>query len=216
MGLVRVLLVLGGIGASIPASAAPATVDGVTFSDELGGFVLERVDGHGSLDDPFIVTEQLTSQDGGVLVIRASPTFGNHIASFHSIGLALTKVVENRTDRAWPSFEIELQSKLGTPSDDQDGLSFGQGSTAGRPFTSTSFARVEVLDRPYDRITLTDGKVPVGAQTVIRFVLSESVPLQTVYLVQRPGQPIVERAVRPSDAQWAALSSQDRRPGRRP
>ena len=35
--------------------AASLTVDGVTFSDELGGFVLEGVTGSGSMDDPFII-----------------------------------------------------------------------------------------------------------------------------------------------------------------
>jgi hypothetical protein len=41
------------------ACAASLTVTGVTFSDELGGLVLERVTGEGSLHDPFVIAERI-------------------------------------------------------------------------------------------------------------------------------------------------------------
>jgi hypothetical protein len=175
------------------ASAAQVTVAGVVFSDELGGLVLERVTGQGSLDDPFVVVERLTQADGGTLLMRIDPTFGNRIGTLHAIGLALTKVVENATNFAWTSFELELQSKLGQPSDYGDGLAFGQGADAGRPFTATGFAGVKILDEPYDRVELSDGKIPIGAQTIARVVISEAVPLPVIYLVQRPIRPIASR-----------------------
>ena len=114
------------------ASGATISVNGVTFSDELGGFVLERA-------------------SGGTLEFQIDQDFGNRIGSPHLWGFALIKVIENATVLPWESFELELQSKLGVPSDYWDGLSFGQGSQAGRPFTAQGFSRVTIVDEPYDR-----------------------------------------------------------------
>ena len=170
--------------------AASLTVDGVTFSDELGGFVLEGVTGSGSMDDPFVVVERMTSASGGILRFRMDPAFGNRIGSQHTIGFALIKVIENATDFTWNSFELELQSQLGVPSDYADGLSFGQGSTVGRPFTSLEFARVKMIDEPYDQVEFEDGKVSVGGHTTLRIVITESMPLSDAYLAQRPTRPL--------------------------
>jgi hypothetical protein len=194
------------------AFAAQVTVAGVVFSDELGGFVLERVSGEGSLDDPFIVVERLTNPGGATLLMRIDPAFGNRIGTAHALGLALTKVVENATDFAWTSFELELQSKLGRASDYGDGLSFGQGSNAGRPFTATGFARVTIADEPYDRVEISDGKVPVGAQSIMRVAVSESVPLQEVYLAQRPVRPVAGASDHPSTPPLAHLGNAGAQP----
>ena len=182
--LVAVLLV-----PAEPAWAASLTVDGVTFSDELGGFVLEGVTGGGSMDDPFVV-ERMTSASGGILRFSMDPAFGNRIESQHTIGFALIRVIENATDFTWNSFELELQSQLGVPSDYADGLSFGQGSTVGRPFTSLEFPRVRMMDEPYDQVEFEDGKVLVGGHTTLRIVITESMPLSDAYLAQRPTRPL--------------------------
>ena len=172
------------------ACAASFTVAGVAFSDDLGGFVLERVSGQGSMDDPFVLVERMTDPNGGTLEFHVDPAFGNRIGSFHSIGFALIKIVTNATSLPWDSFELELQSKLGVPSDDWDGLSFGQGSQAGRPFTGTGFGRARIIDEPYDRVEFDQGKIPIRGQTALRFVISESLPLAVAYLLQRPMKPI--------------------------
>ena len=172
------------------AEAGILSVGGVSFSDELGGFVLERLTGEGTLADPFIVTERITDSDGCTLVIRVDPLYGNQIGTQHAIGFALTKVVENGTRIAWTSFELELQSTQGVPSSYSDGLSFGQGSSAGRPFTASGFEQVTLIDEPYDRIEYDKGKIAVGGQGTLRLVVTESLPLATAYLVQRPRRPV--------------------------
>jgi hypothetical protein len=177
--------------------AASITIAGVTFSDELGGFVLEGVSGQGSMDDPFVLVERMTDPNGGTLAFRVDPAFGNKIGTAHSIGFALIKVVQNATNLAWDSFQIELQSKLGVPSDYADGLSFGQGSRAGRPFTGTGFGRVVIVDEPYDRVEFDEGRVPIGGQTTLRFVISESQPLDVAYLLQHPIKPLAQVPPRP-------------------
>jgi len=185
---------------TFPASAHAATfsLNGVTFSDKLGGFVLERVSGQGSMDDPFVIVERMTNAAGGILEFQVDPAYGNKINSQHSIGFALIKVIENGTGFTWNAFELELQSKLGTPSDYADGLSFGQASTAGRPFTAKGFSQVTVLDEPYDRIDFEEGKIRAGGEVTLRFVITESLPLTVAYLAQRPINPLAEIYPRPS------------------
>jgi hypothetical protein len=181
-----------------PATCASFYVNGVTFSDKLGGFILESVTGQGSLTDPFVVVERMTSRNGGILLFRATPTIGNQIGSFDRIGFALVKVIENGTGHVWSSFELELQSILGVPSDNRDELSFGQGSDAGRPFTAMGFARVTIIDEPYDRIEYEEGNIPPGGRAVLRLVISQPTSLHEAYLAQRPSGPVASLTARPS------------------
>jgi hypothetical protein len=188
--LTWLLVALSQAALSATAQSEPRSVQGVTFSDRLGGFILERATGTGSMDDPFVLFERMTDTNGGTLAFTVPVGFGNRIGSQHVIGFALIKVIENATDQPWSSFELELQSKLGVPSDDSDGLSFGQGSTAGRPFTAAGFADVIVQDTPYDRIELDQGKILPGGRIALHFVITESNPLGEAYLLQRPTKPV--------------------------
>ena len=167
-------------------------VNGVTFSDRLGGFILEKVSGEGSLNDPFVLVEKMMDSNGGTLSFRVQPEFGNRIDSQHVIGFAIIKVIENATDLPWTSFDLELQSQLGVPSGDPDGLSFGQGSNAGRPFAADGFDKVSIVDQPYDRVEFDHGRISIGGHVTLRIVISESMSLGEVYLVQRPGKPVAE------------------------
>jgi hypothetical protein len=179
------------------ANGASFSVNGITFSDELGGFALEKVTGEGSMDDPFVLVERITDPNGGTLLFRVDPAFGNRIGSQHLIGFAVIKVVENGTSFPWTSFELELQSKRGVPSDYFDGLSFGQGSDAGRPFTAEGFDRVVVIDEPYDRIEFDHGRIAINGKATFRFVISESLSMHEAYLLQRPTRPIASRSASP-------------------
>jgi hypothetical protein len=184
--------------------AASFSVNGITFSDRLGGFVLEKVTGEGSMDDPFVLVERMTDSNGGTLSLSVDPAFGNRIASMHSIGFAVIKVIQNATELPWNSFELELQSKLGTPSDYYDGLSFGQGSNAGRPFTAEGFDQVRIEDEPYDRVQFEHGRIPIDGQVTLRFVISETTPLSEAYLLQRPGKPVADRSPAAADRRLAS------------
>ena len=190
------MLAAGFFALALQAQGATISVNGVTFSDELGGFVLERVSGQGSMDDPFVIVERMTSFAGGTLEFRIDPAFGNRVGSQHDIGFAVIKVVENATEFPWDAFEIELQSKLGVPSDYSDGLSFGQGSKAGRPFTANGFSRVTIVDEPYDRVEFEEGRIPRGGQATLRFVITESALLPSAYLAQKPVKPLAANVPR--------------------
>jgi hypothetical protein len=180
---------------SVPCPVAESvslSVNGVTFSDKMGGLILEEVTGEGSMDDPFVLVERLMDPNGGTLSFQAEPRFGNRIGSQHAIEFSVIKVIENATNLPWTSFELELQSQLGIPSDYFDGLSFGQGSDAGRPFTASSFDQVTVTDEPFDRVEFDHGRVPIGGRVTLRFIISESEPLGEAYLLQRPSKPVAE------------------------
>jgi hypothetical protein len=132
------------------AAAAPMSIGGLTFSDELGGFSILTATGSGTIDNPFVVVEEMDSLQDTVLVIRGlAPDFGNRIGTQHLTGFALKKEVINSTGCDWNLFTIELRKRLDVPSPYGDGLSSGQGSPIGRPFTSSTFAACDVTDEPY-------------------------------------------------------------------
>jgi hypothetical protein len=83
------------------------------------------------------------------------------------------------------------------PSDYNDGLSFGRGSSAGRPFTATGFEQVTLIDEPYDRIEFDKGKILVGSSATFKFVITETMPIQVAYLEQRPRRPVAEESTFP-------------------
>lgn len=171
--------------------AQPMTTSGITFSDAGGGFTIIAVSGSGSSDDPFIVVEEITGPSAAVLIIEGlSLSFGNRIGTLHPTGLALRKILHNRTPFVWTFVDFELQQNFGVYSDYLDGLSFGQGSSAGRPFTSSRFGEVNELDEPLDSITFHGGDLRPGESAVFDFVITDTTPVQRFYLVQRPSRPI--------------------------
>lgn len=174
-----------------PVRAATFTAGGLTFSDELGGFRLLEVSGSGTLDDPFVVVEEVTDGATAILVIRGlSGAYGNHIGSHHLAGFALTKVVINRTTTAWSRYEVELREVLENQSPYGDGLSFGQGGTVGRPFLATGFAGNQEIDEPYDSVVFGSGMVRPGEAATFALVVTDTTPASPIYVVQAPMQEV--------------------------
>jgi hypothetical protein len=175
-------------GLAGPAEARSLTANGLTFSDEMGGFTLEAVHGTGTPDDPFEVVETVTGPQNPVLVVRGLDTvaFGNLIGSQHGTGFAMRKIVTNRTDHRWLRYQVELRKELNQQSDYGDGLSFGQGATAGRVEGSEPFRSHQDIDEPFDAIVFTDGEVPIGGRARLDFVVTDTLPGPVFYLLQEP------------------------------
>jgi hypothetical protein len=172
---------------AVPGAAAPLSAAGITFSDELGGFTLVSVSGSGTIDDPFVVVEEITGPQEAVLVISGfSSTFGNRVGTHHLTGFALKKVVTNRTDDVWNLFEMELRETLAHRSPYGDGLSFGQASAVGRPFTSSTFAINHEVDEPYDSVAFRDGSVRPGEAVSFNLIVTDTSPVSPFLLLQQP------------------------------
>lgn len=174
----------------------PMTVDGVTFSDAYGGFRIASVSGSGSLDDPFVVVEEITGPTSAVLIIEGiGPDFGNRVGTLHHTGFALRKIVHNNTPFIWTFMEFELQQILGISSDYLDGLSFGQGSTTGKPFTSNRFDEFMERDEPIDSIIFDGGYLRPGQSAVFNIIITDTTPIPMFFLIQQPNRPTVELSV---------------------
>lgn len=193
-----VLAVLMGLaGAPGTAAAASFSVGGLSFSDELGGFTLLDVSGAGTLDDPFVVVEEVTDQSAAILVIRGlSTAYGNRIGSHHVAGLALTKIVINRTATAWSRYELELREVVEAHSPYGDGLSFGQGGQAGRPFLATGFTGNQEIDEPYDSVVFGGGLIRPGEAATLSVVVTDTTPTSPIYVVQQPMQEVAAAQLR--------------------
>jgi hypothetical protein len=180
-----------GCGWGLPASADPVALEGLTFSDELGGLEIVEARGRGSLEDPFVLVEDVTADGPAILVIRGmTHRFGNRIRSHHEIGFALTKIVRNRTEQPWSLFNLELRELLDSASPFGDGLSFGQATDAGRPFRSDRFAESLETREPFDGVQFYDGLVPPGASVAISVVVTDTTPRWEFYLLQSQDSPL--------------------------
>jgi len=194
-------LLIAGTGAEI-SQAAPLTLEGITFSDELGGVEIKEGWGTGTIDDPFVLVEEITERGPAILVVRGmTNVFGNRIRSHHEVGFALTKIVHNRTAQNWTQFDLELREFVDHPSPFGDGLSFGQASKAGRPFTADSFADNIETREPYDNVAFFDGNVAPGETVVMTVVVTDTTPRIEFFLLQKRDSPL---AALPGDPQVAA------------
>ncbi len=173
------------------AMAGGFLVNGLLFTDEEGGFTLLSASGIGTLEDPFVIVEEITEMRPAALVIRGlSPAWGNRIPTNHPAGFVIRKVIINRTELAWDSYDHELQIQRGVPSDIYDGLSFGQGSEVARPFRSDRFARNTTHDEPRDFINYHDGQVAPGESVTFEFVITATSNVAQFYIVQDPNRPL--------------------------
>ena len=186
------------IAVGSPVAAEPITLNGITFSDEVGGFVLVDGWGSGTLDDPFVIVERVTDDAPAILVVRDfSAAFGNPARTQHLAGFVMTKVVINATSNAWQSYELQLQELLGQDSTYGDGLSFGQSPSGARSFSSDLYRDMIAIDEPLDGVTFRQGVVRPGGQVSFRFFVTDNTPQSVFYLVQSREQPIVMAPIRP-------------------
>jgi hypothetical protein len=142
--------------------------------------------GTGTLLDPIVLSETITSLDATISIGGMLAFNQNLIGSTHTVGFALTKVITNASGSDWTFFDNELQVDLGVPSPDFDGLSFGQGCAACRPFTGDLLPVVneEIILR--DFVNFSGGTVPNGGVLTLSFVVTDYEPRDLVYLRERP------------------------------
>jgi len=186
IGTVAAMLCMG-----VGAIADPLTVEGITFSDELGNFRLVSVTGKGSMADPFVVTEEIVGPQDPILVIRDfTREFGNRVGTQHTAAFAMVKVVTNRTNKTWQGFQVELREIQNRPSTYEDGLSFGQASDVADQYVQSSLPHSQRLDEPEDSLGFGGADIPPGGTATFRFIISDMSPTYRFFVVQRPQQPL--------------------------
>src|SRR5262245_57094239 len=168
------------------------TKDGMSFSDEQGGFALKSVTGHGSLDDPYVITEDVFGPQQSILVIRGMKQAGNRIGTHHIAGIAVTKIVFNRSKDVWQNYQLELREVLTRHSPYEDGLSFAQNTVISGSFTVSSFPDLQRYDEPQDTLGWSGKSVPPGDSASFTFLITDMSPVDKFYLFQKPLQPVSE------------------------
>ncbi len=164
-----------------------------SFSDELGGFVIEDARGAGTKADPIVVRETLLSATPVTLVIRTT----RPIRPFDNSGLYANGILylrieaRNGAGQGWVEFEFELQEQIGQPSVFGDGLSFDQREGKAGTVSSDSFATYDRDFEPYDRLLFRDGKVDPGARAGFSLLITDYTPKRQFYLVQDPRIPTI-------------------------
>lgn len=199
-GLAPVLLALLPVGWAGPcrsAVGAPLLAAGLEFSDEEGGVVLHDAFGSGSPEDPITLVEDITEDGPAVVTVRGMRTaFGNRatgslgVGSGHGVGFVLVKIVRNRTDRPWHSFEMELRELKGRPSTFEDGLSFGQAMGGERVFGSDRFDAMRQTDEPLDSVVFSGATIQPGESVTVRVVVTDFSPNWQFYILQRRDAPL--------------------------
>ncbi len=172
------------------ATATSLTVEGLTFSDELGGFKLLDVTGEGSRDNPFVVVEEIDDTGPAILTIYGlDADFGNRVGTQHVTGFAMTKIAINRSGRSWLQYHLELREVNRYSSPYTDGLSFGQGSSA-RDYVSSAFPSIELTDEPIDALGFSGGWVPEGGKASFSFFVTDASPVARILLLQEAYDPL--------------------------
>ena len=164
--------------------------DGLSFSDEGGGFTLKSVTGHGSLDDPYVIVEDVVGPRQAVLTIRGMKLVGNRIGTHHIAGVAVTKIVFNRSKDTWQNYQMELREVPTRHSPYEDGLSFAQNTVIAGAFTASSFPDLQRYDEPQDTLGFSGKSVPPGDSAQFSFLITDMSPVDKFYLYQEPLQPV--------------------------
>ena len=179
--------------------------EGLSFSDEEGGFTLRSVTGRGSLDDPYVIVEDVTGPRQAVLVIRGMKQVGNRIGTHHIAGVAVTKIVFNRSQDVWQNYQMELREVETRHSPYEDGLSFAQNTIIAGTFTASSFPNLQRYDEPQDTLGFSGKSVPPGDSAQFTFLITDMSPVDKFYLFQEPLQPVSELAPQPRKVQEGAV-----------
>lgn len=160
-----------------------------SFSDELGGFKIRAAGGDGTVDNPFVITQEILSASPVTMVIRAQRPVRYFDGTSHGGFTHFRIEVINNSGLAWLECEFELQEILHKPSIFGDGLSFDQRKSDTETVSSNSFAHWSRDFEPYDKLLFHDGKVDPKAIATFTFLVTDFTPRRTFYLVFDPRIP---------------------------
>ena len=129
---------------------------------------------------------------------------GNSTGSGHAFGKWITKTIVNNTGVDWTSFELELQSVLGTPSTQGDGLSFADGSSLVSAFVSDVFTTYTRQEVTRDYLNFSGGTVLAGSSVSFSFVVTDNLVNNPFWLLQTANK--VDRIPEPASLALVGLA----------
>ncbi|MBC8241497.1 MAG: hypothetical protein H8E30_13625 [Alphaproteobacteria bacterium] len=198
--VLTVLTLAAGASRHGATAAGRISLPGISFSEVSNNFRLLGASGTGTLEDPFVLVEEVFGEGEVVLAINVEDAdFGSRVQSMHAVGFALQKVVINRTSLIWDYYALELEFEVGRGSDYYDGLSFGQMATVNRPFRSDRFEQVEDVTEPRDVIRFSQGQVNPGDRARFAVAITHTGIQPSFFLVQhvRPPYARLDIPIRP-------------------
>lgn len=169
-----------------------SSLTATTITVESGGITVNSYNTTttGSQADPWLINETMTS--AGTLrfaVETGSPLgTGNPTGSGHTHGRWISKTVTNGTNETWTSFELELESRLGTPSTEGDGLSFAQGFANFSTFSSDKFSVYTRQEITRDYLNFSGGTVNPGESVTFNFIITDNSANNPFWLDQIPNK----------------------------
>lgn len=169
-----------------------SSLTATTITVESGGITVNSYNttNTGSQANPWLINETMTS--AGTLrfaVETGSPLgTGNPTNSGHTHGRWISKTVTNASNEVWTSFELELESELGTASTDGDGLSFAQGFANFSTFSSDKFSIYTRQEVTRDYLNFSGGTVNPGESVTFNFIISDNQANNPFWLDQIPNK----------------------------
>jgi hypothetical protein len=155
-----------------------------------------------------VIVEEVVGPRQAILVIRGLKRVGNRIGSHHIAGIAVTKIVINRSEDVWQNYQMELREVPTRHSPYEDGLSFAQNTVIAGAFTASTFPDLQRFDEPQDTLGFSGSTVKPGDSAQFSFLITDMSPIEKFYLYQEPLQPVsyLTPAERPGAVQQGAIS----------
>ena len=148
----------------------------------------------GTSADPWLIGLTVTADDPAFVLTfdrtdnSNSPVGpGNNAGGSFTAGQWLAITVLNSSGVSWTSLDWELQSVLGTPSGNGDGLSFCQGGPCNTP-SSPSYSTINQIVDPRDFINYSGGSVGAGGSVTFKFAITDNGANDPFYLVGDPNR----------------------------
>ena len=186
---------VGWVVAGGGAGAEPITLDGLTFSDELGGVRLEQGLGHRLARRPVRAGRRdHRRRPGDPDRARHDPPVRQPRRFAPRRRLRADQDGAQRHGPALVLFTLELREFFDRESPFGDGLSFGQATAAGRPFRSDRFAETIETTEPFDGVQFFTGLVAPGESVTGSVVITDTTPRWEFYLLQKRDSPLADAA----------------------
>ncbi|WP_431657558.1 PEP-CTERM sorting domain-containing protein [Pantanalinema rosaneae] len=171
---------VAGLGIATEAQAARLRLGDVSFEEVSGNF---QITGGSRSTDFYTIYQDVTGPDVNLLM---------RIEGFDRlyrqgyVGIRVQSIVRNLTGTPWIFFDHELRENQNIPSPEADGLSFAQGYTTIRPFTSDLLPLANEVIDVRDFVNYSGGIVQPGQTVTFIYAITDNSPQSHFFLLQRP------------------------------